>query len=188
MIERLSSSVDSERLVVRLVEPRDLPGLLVVHADDEVTRFLPYETWRSMDDAEAWFVRIMGLHDLGRSRQFVMIERDGERPVGAVVLFNPDAANRRAEVGYVLGRADWGRGLAREALDALLPRAFDDLDLRRIEASVDPRNVASHRLLLALGFVHEGRLRARSVMKGEPVDSNVYGLLRGELRPRPRPA
>ena len=59
-------------------------------------------------------------------------------------------------------------------------KTHDRMD-RQLEAYVDPRNVASHRLLLSLAFRLEGLLRGRSVMKGVVVDSNVYGLLRGEF-------
>jgi ribosomal-protein-alanine N-acetyltransferase len=184
MIERLSASFEAGRLQVRIVEARDLHDLLVVNGDDEATRYLPYESWRSMDDAQAWLARIGGLHEQGKSRQFVMIDREAGRCVGAIVLFNPDDANRRAEVGYVVARSHWGLGYAREALDGLLTRAFEDMELRRVEAFADPRNVGSHRLLMSTGFVHEGCLRGRSVQKGNVVDSNAYGLLREEFRPR----
>ena len=190
-IERLAPYFETERLVIRLVEVGDLEALLVVNGDDEVTRFLPYPSWRSMEDAHAWYARMVGLHDEGKSRQFVVIDRAEDRIVGAAVIFNVDAGGR-AEVGYVLGRRDWSRGLMREAIDALLTHAFDGyafaghasdgMVLRRIEAYVDPRNIASHRLLLALGFVHEGSLRERNVVKGEVVDSHVYGLLAREHR------
>ena len=182
-IDRLTRSFETARLIVRLVEERDLEGLLAVNRDDEVTRFLPYGTWRSIDDAQAWLVRIDELQAEGKLRQFVVIERDVDEVVGALVLFNVDGSGR-AEVGYVVGRRGWGRGLAREALRSLLTHAFDDLALRRIDAHVDPRNVASHRLLIALGFEHEGTIRERSVVKGEVVDSGFYGLLAREWRDR----
>jgi len=182
-IERLASTFETARLMVRLVEERDLEGLFAVNSDDQVTRFLPYATWRSIDDAHAWLARIVELQAEGRLRQFVVIERSTRGVVGALVLFNVDGSGR-GEVGYVLGRRDWGRGLAREALEALLTQAFAELELRRIDAHVDPRNVASHRLLLALGFRHEGTIRERGVVKDEVVDSNFYGLLAREWRAR----
>lgn len=185
MIERLSSTLDTDRLTIRRVEARDLDGLMAVNTDDEVTRFLPYRTWRSYEDAEAWHARIVGLEEAGSLRQFVIVERSDARVIGAAVVFRIDAQNRRAELGYVLGRRDWGRGLMREALAGLLSRLFDDLDLHRVEAVADPRNGPSHRLLIGLGFRHEGLLRERSVMKGEVVDSNAYGLLAREFHARP---
>jgi RimJ/RimL family protein N-acetyltransferase len=70
-----------------------------------------------------------------------------------------------------------------EALSLLFAFAFDDLSLRRLEAEVDPRNLASDRLLLRLGFTREGVLRERWVTKGEVKDANIYGLLRHEWLP-----
>jgi RimJ/RimL family protein N-acetyltransferase len=65
-----------------------------------------------------------------------------------------------------------------EALHALLGFAFDVLDLHRIEADVDPRNVPSIRTLERLGFQREGYLRERWQVNGEIQDALFYGLLR----------
>ena len=188
MLARLSPSFETPRLMLRQVERRDLDDLTVVNGDDETTRFLSYGSWRSSDDAEAWYADVVASHASGKSRHFVLLARHdgrdrasaGGRVIGAAVLFNADAVAARVELGYVLGSRDRGLGLMREALQALIARAFMELDLRRIEAFVDPRNVASDRALRSLGFAHEGRLRARGVLKGEVVDSDAYGLLRGE--------
>jgi RimJ/RimL family protein N-acetyltransferase len=67
-----------------------------------------------------------------------------------------------------------------EALTALLEFAFGDLDLNRVEADIDPRNVASARSLERLGFHKEGHLRERWIVDGEVSDSSLYGLLRSE--------
>ncbi len=181
-VERLPASLTTARFVVRLVEPGDLPDLLVVHADDEVSRFLPYETWRSMDDAHAWHARIVGLQGDGRLRQYVVVDRGDARVVGSALVFNVEPGHARAEFGYVLGRRDWRRGVMSEAMAALVAATFDALELRRLEAHVDPRNAPSIRLLERLGFVREGLMRERAVVKGQVVDSCIYGLLADELR------
>jgi len=64
--------------------------------------------------------------------------------------------------------------------------AFNDLDLNRIEADVDPRNVASARSLVRMGFRKEGHLRERWIVSGEVSDSDLYGLLRIDWPPRVR--
>lgn len=177
-IEALAPAFAAGRYDVRVVEEGDLPDLLDVHADDAVTAYLPYASWHSLADARAWLARVRDFAATGRSRQFVVVERADGRVLGAVVVFALDVDARRAELGYVLGRRDWGRGVMRDVLPTVIERAFLDLDLRRIEAWIDPRNVASDRLLQRLGFVHEGTLRQRVVLKGVVVDSAVYGLLR----------
>ena len=62
----------------------------------------------------------------------------------------------------------------------MLQWAFDTLDLNRVQAETDTRNVASARVLEKLGFVREGTLREDCVVDGDVSDSWVYGLLRRE--------
>jgi RimJ/RimL family protein N-acetyltransferase len=68
----------------------------------------------------------------------------------------------------------------REALQAVCTHMFSVLGLRRIEAEVNPANVASCQLLLRVGFTLEGTLRQRWVAKGVAYDSHVFGCLAQE--------
>lgn len=128
------------------------------------------------------------LRDIGagyRSGQSLQlgIERDADRTlVGTCTLFHFNAGSRRAEIGYALGSASWGRGLMHDALQTLLRYAFDDLGMHRLEADIDPRNAASARSLSRLGFVKEGHLRERWIVAGVVSDTDLYGLLRSEWR------
>lgn len=169
-------------LLLRLVVQADLPALLEVNNKDEVTQFLPYATWNSMTDAEAWYQRTSDKQASGTALQFVIEDKRAGTLIGTCLLFRFEEASARAEIGYVLSRSHWGRGYMREALGALLDCAFGHMSLRRLEAEVDPRNAASGRLLLHLGFVKEGLLRQRWVAKGEAKDVEIYGLLRHEWR------
>jgi ribosomal-protein-alanine N-acetyltransferase len=118
--------------------------------------------------------------ETGGALQLVIIEKASRSAVGTCQLFRHDAASARAELGYALARAWWGRGIMREALSTLVGHAFGAFELRRLEAEVDPENGASNALLVSLGFTCEGRLRQRWMAKGRRYDTNVYGLLREE--------
>lgn len=103
-------------------------------------------------------------------------------PTGAFIgwcgltRWNPDY--RSASLGYCLHDAAWGYGYATEAASALLEWAFDTLDLNRVQAETDTRNVASARVLEKVGFMREGTLREDCVVNGEVSDSWVFGLIR----------
>lgn len=168
------------RLTVRGIEAGDLPDLLAVNGDAEVTRFLPYATWTSQDDAQAWLGRMQALESAGSGQQLVIVLRSSGRVVGGILLFKFEAASARAEIGYVLGRAHWRQGLMEEALRGFCGHLFASAGLRRLEAEVNPANGPSNALLAKLGFVHEGRLRQRWVGKGSTYDTNVYGALAHE--------
>lgn len=167
-------------MLVRPVVAADLPALLEVNSSEEVTALLPYARWESMADAEAWLRRMEALQADGRAQQFVVVSKSTGLAIGTCLLFRFEEGSARAELGYVLGRAHWGKGLMRESLEAIIGCAFGIMGLRRLEAEVDTRNRASARLLQRLGFTKEGLLRRRRVAKGEARDVEIYGLLRSE--------
>jgi len=172
----------SPRLAIRPVLATDLPDLLQVNSDPQVTRFLPYDTWQSLDDGAAWLSRVEVLAASGTGRQFVIERHSDTRVIGSLLLFKFDPPSARVELGYVLGRSHWGQGLMREAVDALCARAFGECGVRRIEAEVNPANLASCRLLRHAGFVQEGTLRQRWFAKGVAYDTHIFGLLADDWR------
>ncbi|MBS0387070.1 MAG: GNAT family N-acetyltransferase [Proteobacteria bacterium] len=178
-----ANNLESARLLIRSVTEADLPSLIDVNGDDAVTQYLPYASWRGIEDARAWFARMNALQAAGGALQFVIIEKRGARAIGTCLLFRHEESSARAELGYVLGREHWGRGYMDEALRRLIDCAFGELGLRRLEAEVDPRNARSARVLTRLGFVHEGLLRERWLTRGVPCSVNIYGLLQREWRP-----
>jgi ribosomal-protein-alanine N-acetyltransferase len=176
------SDIETDRLTIRLLQAADVPSLFPINGDDAVTRYLPYETWKSSADGEVWFQRVSSRVAAGEAGQFVITQRESGDIVGTCLLFRFDQASARAEIGYVLARKYWGAGYMLEAMRAFVDFAFERVRLRRLEAEIDPRNAASARLLARLGFVKEGLLRQRWDVKGEVTDSALYGLLHTDRR------
>jgi RimJ/RimL family protein N-acetyltransferase len=171
------TTIAAGRVTIRPVRHADLDELFEINGDEAVTRFLPYATWRTAQDASAWLARMEDLAAAGTGRQLVITRNEDHRVIGTLLLFRFDVASARIEIGYVLGRAHWRQGLAREAVQALCDHAFLRLGIRRIEAEVNPDNGPSNALLLGLGFVREGLLRQRWVAKGAAYDTHIYGCL-----------
>ncbi len=173
----------TRRLELRSVEHTDLPALLEVMQSEAVCRHLPYDTWKSIEDGHAWFARMQKRHEERSGIIFVLAERATQRVIGTLLFFNFNEPSARAEVGYILGEAHWGKGLMHEALQGWLRCGFETLGLRRIEAEIDPRNTASRKVLMRLGFVREGLLRQRWFTKDELSDSELFGLLQSDFQP-----
>jgi len=168
-------------LILRWLTADDLDALHEIFSDPEVARYLAIPRQQSRADTEQF---LDSIHEGYRTSSLYQwgIEHAG-RIVGTCTLAGLDWQNRRAEIGFVLARAAWGQGLMLDAVSTLIDHAFDDLQLHRIEADVDPRNTASLRLLEKLGFRREGYLRERYLKDGEIQDTVFFGLLRSDDRP-----
>ncbi|MDH5830422.1 GNAT family N-acetyltransferase [Luteimonas sp. M1R5S18] len=169
---------------VRLREPRtdDVDGVFALFGDPTAMRYWSSAPMRSRMQAEGRLEDMQAAFARGEALDWIIADRRSDRAMGTCTLFRFDARHRRAEVGYALGTAHWGKGLASEAVSLALDWSFRTLGLHRVEADIDPRNEPSRRLLLRLGFRSEGLMRERFFVGGEATDSELFGLLAQEWR------
>jgi ribosomal-protein-alanine N-acetyltransferase len=176
--------IETDRLVLRPWAFEDVADLLSYADDDEWGRYLPVP--RPYHEADARrFIAAQVLDDR-QERPSWAIEHGG-RVVGGINLCFL-CRFRIGELGYSVARACWGRGLATEAVRAIIDLSFESHPtLLRIQASADPRNVASVRVLEKLGMKREGLLRSNNFLRGQPVDEVWCGILRSEWEGRRTP-
>lgn len=171
-------TLETTRLTLRPLRESDIPALFAMYSDPTVMQYWSTPPWQ--DEGQA---RKMLDHDreempAGQSLRLGLERKDNGALIGTCCLFSFMEQCRRAEIGYSLTHAAWGQGYMHEALSALIAHAFTELDLRRIEADIDPRNGNSARSLERLGFAKEGHMRERWIVDGVVSDSGLYGLLR----------
>jgi RimJ/RimL family protein N-acetyltransferase len=171
----------SARVRLRPYRGDDAPAMFALYSDAAVMRYWSFPPWTEAAEADAYLVRAAAHAAQGLALPWAIADIADDRLVGTATLHSLQREQGRAELGYALAPSHQGRGLAAEALRLLLGHAFGPLALRRVEADVDPRNVASCRLLEALGFTREGLLRERWRVAGETCDSALYGLLAREF-------
>ncbi|MFM9976790.1 MAG: GNAT family N-acetyltransferase [Sphingomonadaceae bacterium] len=145
----------TERLVLRQLLAADAEALNAAMSDAMLMTWWSSAPHETLAQTEAYVARNAELRDGWRCWA---ITTDGAQALGWVVLIEKRAGVH--EVGYILARTAWGKGLAREAVGMVVDHAFEVLRLRRVFADVDPDNAGSIRLLEALGFEREGCLRA----------------------------
>jgi [ribosomal protein S5]-alanine N-acetyltransferase len=102
---------------------------------------------------------------------------DGD-PLGWVSLRIAESSRATAEIGYSVIRAHRGRGIASEAVAALVEEAFLRARLSALRAYCLPENLSSRAVLRHNGFEDEGRLPRGATVQGKPVDVIVHTLER----------
>lgn len=111
-----------------------------------------------------------------RHQYGLAIEFEG-RVVGGSRIEIQNEAKREADLGYVMNRRFWKRGIATEAARALLKFGFDALRLHRLWATCDPQNAGSIRVLEKIGMQREGLMREHQFIKGRWRDSLLFAIL-----------
>jgi ribosomal-protein-alanine N-acetyltransferase len=175
--------VETDRLVLIKASPDRAVELFAFAGDPEATRFMTWPTNTSFDQTENAIRYIMGRYERHEVAPWLILHKAKNRVIG-MAGFNwwlPHHA--RAEISYALARHWWGQGLATEAVQALVRFGFTEMGCNRIEALVHPENIASRRVAEKVGFRQEGLLREVLLLKGEPADHLIYGLLRRDWRP-----
>jgi RimJ/RimL family protein N-acetyltransferase len=176
----------TERLILRPFKPTDAGDLFAMFADPEVMRYWSSLPWTSIDQSHEMIAKDReAMPKGGHLRLGIELAGTGDL-IGSCSVFGFDEQNKRAMLGYGMAKAHWGNGYMHEALCAVLDFAFGTLNLHRLEADIDPRNLGSAKSLERLGFVKEGHLRERWIVGDEVSDSSIYGLLGREWKARPR--
>ncbi len=130
----------------------DSQALYLAGQDEDIGRYTSIAWPFTSAAAELLIAEAETGWQAGTMARFGIIALPEDRVVGTVSLlhFYPD--QRDAEVGYWLGTAGRGRGLARRAVALLCAWAFAALDLQRLHLMVDLDNAASHAVALSCGF------------------------------------
>lgn len=168
----------TERLRLRSARPGDLAAFHAILSDVEATRYWSTPPHRDLEQTRIWLDSMMSI-PADEGVDFV-VELAGEA-IGKAGFY------RWPEVGFILAPKVWGRGLAREAMAAVLDHGFGAGGLDQAIADVDPRNTRSLALLERLGFVRTGYRERTFRLEDGWADSVDLALSRADWLERARP-
>lgn len=172
--------IETERLILRDFRLEDTEAVHAYASDPEVTTYMPWGP-NSPEDTAAFMARVLEQQATWpRLDISLAIELKAEaRVVGSIALHLRDIPNAAVEMGYVLRRDLWGKGIVSEAAATMIDMGFR-LGLHRIAATCDVRNTGSYRVMEKLGMRREGLLRQDRRIRGAWRDTYVYALLAQE--------
>jgi len=170
------------RINLRRIHKADAESI-VQHANaKEISRFTFIPHPYGIGDALTFIRRSQSAWRSGSMQNFGIENRETGKIIGMVGIIRISKKHRQAEIGYWLGKKFWGKGIATEAVLLILEYCFKNLKLHRVCARVMHPNLASAKLLEALGFKKAGGLRDDLKQRGRWMDTILYGLLRQEYK------
>jgi RimJ/RimL family protein N-acetyltransferase/predicted Rossmann-fold nucleotide-binding protein len=119
-------------------------------------------------------------HALSTPDETVFAIESGGEAVGGIGFYLQKGPQRcSAEIGYWLGEAYWGRGLATDAVRSVTDYAFENYPgLQRLYAQVFEWNLASMRVLEKSGYTREALMHRSAIKNGEFIDVVLYSRVR----------
>ena len=181
LVDNYEMRLDCGRCVLRPWAAGDEPSL-ARHANN-------YEIWRNLRDyfphpytladAEQW----ISFTQQQTPQTLFAVEVGGEAVGGVGLYLKSDIERLSAEIGYWLGEAVWGKGIATAAVRALSTYGFKELSLTRIFAVPLISSTASMRVLEKAGYVREGVLRRSAIKEGIVLDQVLYALTDMDVSP-----
>lgn len=181
------AGIRGTRVRLRAIRREDLETLRGYVNDPEVMQYSNrYQPISEQAQAE-WYEGIARARD---SVWFALEDvRSGDaKLVGTCCLVGIDWVSRLAELRIRIGdKSAWGGGLGTEATQLLVRYAFKDLNLERVWLRVFETNPRAIRMYEKVGFVHEGRWRRASFIRGKMVDVLLMAALRDEWKEHNEP-
>jgi ribosomal-protein-alanine N-acetyltransferase len=169
--------IDLGAYVLRRIEPRDAAAYDAYRADPEVTRYTSIDA--ANEPATLVFPLMEKAFEEKRAIRWAISAKDSGEMAGDCGFFEINVPHARAEIGYVIARQHWGRGVGTAAVRAMVRWGLSTLALNRIEAIIHSENLASMRVAEKAGFEREGTLRGRTLIRGVYSDMLMYALLHG---------
>lgn len=171
---------ETERLVVRRLRQDDLDDFAALCGDPEVARYMDEGRPLSREQTQRWIDVSLANYEERGWGCFGVTAKPGDRLIGFAGFARPPDRPGVVELIYAFAPDRWGRGYATEVAGAMVAFGFERCGLTRIEATVDPANEASKRVLAKIGMTYEG---SKAEEDGSRTD--YYAVERGGASPAP---
>lgn len=175
--------LETNRLILRQMRHSDTEVFYALRTSETIMKYIGRPRPTDLNEVRALIDKILSDYNQSEGISWVITPKETDEIIGTIGFWRLDKTNHRAEIGYLLHNDYWGKGIATEAMHAVLPYGFNELKFHAIEANIDPLNEASKKLLLRTGFVQEAYFRESYYFEGKFLDSAIFCLLHHEYHP-----
>lgn len=181
-LQRETECLETERLILRRIEPGDIDYYAAIQADPDVARYIAHGRPRSREESEAWLEAILASYASVGLGQLAVLRKADNALIGrcglsdAALELNSDpslprkgwffrsqvpdgvAVEPMPELGYTFGKENWGQGYASEASSAVHRYARERLKLPAMMSVIHVDNRASLAVASKCGVTHAGKV------------------------------
>lgn len=176
---RQDLKLEGSQIYLRPITVEDTDIVLKWRNDPQVVKNFIYRKPISREEHLDW---IHNKVEKGLVMQFIVCDKENDKPLGSIYLQNFDEESHRAEWGIFLGEPEVrGRGIGTEAGKLLLHYAFYDLKLHKVVSRILSYNKASIQMSEKTGGRQEGYMKDELFLDGQYVDVVFFGTTKEML-------
>ena len=148
--------LETEKLILRQFTEADAESVYRNWASDpEVTRYLTWPTHTCVEMSRWYMDFCVASYEVPSTFQWGIELKETGELIGNISVVHLDPESETAELGWVLGRSYWGRGIMPEAARKVIDFLFDEVGVSVIRAEHDVLNPKSGRVMQKLGMTRE---------------------------------
>lgn len=170
----------TDRLVLRRMDKRDSGDMFLYAGDPEVTRYLLWSPHPNENYTAKYLSTLPSRYRAGDFYDWAVTYNG--RMIGNCGFSKLDLNHKKGEIGYVIAKDLWNKGLATEAARCVMEFGFDTLGLHRIEIQFMEENIASRKVAEKIGMTFEGIHRDSIFVKGEFRSTGICAILKEEYK------
>lgn len=172
--------IEGERVKFTKMRLENTNAIHVMASDPEVSKYIGWPLTKSVDETMDYVKEMISREEAGSFKYANIVDKQFGTLIGTAMLFGHDESAQHAEIGYVLDRNLWGKGLGTEIVNLIQDVCFNAFGLRKLHARVVSENVGSVRILEKNGFVEEGRLKDYYNIDDQFMDCVFLGCFKSE--------
>ncbi|MCR8656232.1 GNAT family N-acetyltransferase [Paenibacillus endoradicis] len=170
--------LETDRLVLRQLNQEDSQVLFEYFSLGEVIKYYDLDSFNEIKQAEQLIHNWNQRYENNQGIRWGITLKSENRLIGTCGFHNWMKEHYKAEIGYELNPKYWCNGIMTEAINEILEYGFEELELNRIEAFIDPENISSRKLLEKTGLKEEGLLKEVFYEKSQFVDAIIFAILK----------
>jgi len=166
-------TIQTAKFTLRQFVDSDLENVFLGLSDPAIIKYygVNYTSLAATKAQMQWFKE---LEDTKTGIWWAIVSKDGAMFYGGIGLNNWSEMHRKAEIGFWLLPAHWGKGLMQEAVALVCDYAFNTANLHRVEAIVESANENCKKLMDKLHFEYEGTMRDCEIKNGNFISLATY--------------
>lgn len=174
-----TKTIETERLILRKFNMSDAEYMYYNWAnDDDVTKYITWPTHGNIEVSKDVVSRIMKEYESEIKYEWCIELKENGKVIGDISAPRVFDNIETVEIGYVLGKNYWNKGIVTEALNAVIKYFFEEIGANRIEAKHDIQNPASGEVMKKCNMQFEGVLRHEGKNNTGICNLAVYAILK----------